>query len=79
MKQKLINPKLMKLISTITFWSGIALCAYAVFALIMEGSASGRDLGSKPVMIASVILLLASFVTSFFTGRKGTKSEEEER
>lgn len=63
----------MKLVSTITFWTGLALCAYAVFALIMEGSAH-TDFGSKPVMIVSVALLLVSFVTSFFTGKRTRKA-----
>jgi FtsH-binding integral membrane protein len=75
MKQKQSKESLMKLISTITFWVGLALCAYAVFALIMEGS-SLTSFGSKPMMIASVALLLTSFVTSFFTGKRSGKTPD---
>lgn len=70
MKNRLSTERLMKLVSTITFWAGIALCAYSIFALIMEGSAPAGSFWAKPVMIVSVALLLTSFVTSFFTGRK---------
>lgn len=77
MKQQQSKEKIMKLVSTITFWAGIALCVYSVIALITEGSANGGACpipGSRPVMIAAVVLLLISFVTSFFTGKKSGKA-----
>ncbi len=77
MKQKRSKESLMKLVSTITFWAGLALCAYAVFALIMEGSASS-SFASRPVMIASIALLISSFVTSFFTGKRNKKTADKE-
>jgi len=67
----------MKLISTITFWAGLVLCAYTVFALIMEGSSSS-SFASRPVMIASIALLAAFFVTSFFTGKQSKKTADKE-
>lgn len=77
MKQKQSRESIMKLISTITFWAGLVLCAYAVIALIIEGSSSS-SLASRPVMIASIALLIASFVTSFFTGKKNKKAADKE-
>lgn len=74
-----MNPKIIKLISTITFWIGIALSAFSAYTIIASGALSGacpfND--GRPFMIAAVAFLIISFVTSFFTGKKGKGQEDK--
>ncbi len=76
-----MNTKIIKLISTITFWIGIALSAFSIYTLI--SSSIGLPPGAcpindgRPFMIAAVVFLVASFVTSFFTGKKSRNGGSE--
>lgn len=74
-----MNPKIIKLISTITFWIGIALTAVSVYMLITSGALAGACplVDGRPFMIAAVVFLVASFVTSFFTGKKSKDKENK--
>lgn len=76
-----MKPKTIKLISLITFWAGIALSAVSAYILI--SSSVGLPAGAcpinngRPFMIAAIVFLVASFITSFFTRENKKKSREE--
>ena len=78
-----MKPKTIKLISAITFWIGIALSAVSGYILI--SSSIGLPAGACPVnvgrpfMIAAIVFLVASFITSFFTRESKRNSSSEEQ
>ncbi len=77
-----MKQKAFKIISTVTFWVGIALSAFSVYTFISSyaGAPAGTCLISdgRPFMIAAVVFLVASFITSFFTGKKNKEAGPEE-
>jgi hypothetical protein len=63
--------RIIKLISEITFWAGLALSALSVYILIssrinLPAGACPMNNG-RPFMIAAAAVLAVSFISSFFT------------
>lgn len=76
-----MKPRIIKLISEITFWAGIALSVVSVYILVSSGISLPAGAcpvnNGRPFMTAAVVFLAISFIASFFT-RKGKKNEGNE-
>lgn len=73
--------RIVKLISEITFWAGLALSAVSVYILVSSSINLPAGVcpvnNGRPFMIAATALLAVSFITSFFTRRNKNKGENK--
>lgn len=65
-----MKSKIIKLISEITFWAGLALAAVSVYILVSSSASLPAGVcpinNGRPFMIAAAVILAVSFITSLF-------------